>query len=147
VCKDLSIYYSLWINDLQDADKYIAEWEQRENAEKSHQTTNPVLYFQTKYLRALFFAKLGKKDQAIAIARDLKPSPLISVYAELGMAHEVVQLLQEKIKTNKLYFVSNYYQMQYGPFYERIRNDPEFQKLLRQQKPVYDELVRKYRIK
>ena len=117
-CKVCFAYHLLWINDLQNADRHIAELEQRINPEKSPQTTIPRFYDNVKFPRALYFAKLGRKDQALSIAENA------GVYAELGMAHEAVQSLQEYIKTDK-YSVS-YEALSGAPHYERIRNDPEF---------------------
>lgn len=63
-CKEGLAEYALWINDFQNADKYIAEMEQRFNVERSAYASG---YQWGKSLRALYFAKLGKKDQALAL--------------------------------------------------------------------------------
>ena len=147
-CKVFLAYDLLWINDLQNIDKHLTDLELRINTEKLPRTTMPAIYLQTRAQRAICFAKLGKKDQALANTKNLWRIPKLQTYAELEMAHEVVQSIKEKLNVNKEYNASlNYYDLSQSPFFECIRNDPEFQNLIAQQKPNYDKAIRKYRIK
>lgn len=64
------------------------------------------------------------------------------------MVHEVIRIVQNELKKDKTEAMPySYYELSHSPLFEHIRNEPEFQQLLREQKPVYDEIVRKYRIK
>jgi len=139
-------YYFLWINDLQNADKYLTELEQRISAEKTPQERWTYWNDAAKTLRAIYRARLGKEDQALSIAKSLPIYFTIWIYAELGMAHEAVQMLQKSLKTSTYDSYPNYEFLSQSSFYENIRNHPEFQQLLRQQKIIYDEMIRKYRI-
>ena len=51
----------------------------------------PAVYLWTNAIRAMYFAKLGKKDQSLAYTKNLWGIPRLWAYAELGMAQEVVQ--------------------------------------------------------
>jgi len=139
-CKLMFARYLLWINDLHTADKYIAELEQAELEQNS--ITLPGTQIAIKGLRAIYYAKLGKKEQALVLFPN---GP--GIYAELGMAHEAVPLILESLKSSMYGSFPSYEILLHSPFYEHIRNAPEFQHLLAQQKPISDEMIRKYRIK
>jgi len=138
-CKIWLAAYFVIINDFKNADKHLTEFEKQIYAEKSPQTAMPVLNYWTKYLRAAYFAKLGYKDQALALSKEAW------IYAELGMVREAIHVLQEEFKKDK--YATSYEMLLLTPAFDPIRNNPEFQKLLAQQKPLYDEMIRKYRIK
>ena len=145
----LFAFHLLWINDLQNADKKITELELHISKEKLPQITIPIIYGGTKALRAEYFSRLGRKDLALSIAKSLDSKDIAHfarvIYADMGMAHEAVQIMREYLKTDQYYY--SYYELLHSVFYERIRNDPEFQHLLIERKPIYDDMVRKYRIK
>ena len=77
--------------------------EQSMKTDKSMQKFRPFLFYGPKWQLAIYYAKIGKKDKALAIAKEfeapeipevIRISSVGAIYAELEMAHEAVPLLR-----------------------------------------------------
>jgi serine/threonine protein kinase/tetratricopeptide (TPR) repeat protein len=91
-----------------------------------------------KKYRALLWAVKGEKDKALALWKDS------DVYSLLGMKDESFQELNLEIRKT----VSNphifYQNLIHNPFYDSLRGDPRFQKLVEREKKLYDEAASRY---
>jgi len=99
----------------------------------------------------MIYAAHGERDKALVIIEDLNPYRftylLSSVYSALGMrdkAIEVIETGREKgfyeIKTylySYPYLISNH-------FFDRLRSDPHFQRIVEQEKKRYEEKIKEY---
>ena len=92
------------------------------------------------YTKALLLAAEGKKDEALALCGNSE------VYALLGMAPEAVEALGREIRGTARIPCIYYLDLVHNPFYDKIRGDAAFQRLVRREKSLYDEYVAKYGI-
>ncbi len=104
-----------------------------------------------QYTRSMLYALQGNRDKALGIIEDLNPYRftylLSSVYSALGMedkAIEVIEMGRERgfheIKTylySYPYLVSNH-------FFDSIRSDPHFERIVEQEKKRYEEKIKEY---
>ncbi len=104
-----------------------------------------------QYVRAYRFAVGGDKEKALAIVRDLDPyefTALIApVYSILGMKDKAIENIQDVIK-NGFFKVKTYpytyYSLIKNRFFDRLRDDPRFQKIVKEEKQKYQERLKKY---
>ncbi len=104
------------------------------------------------YTRAWLFAIQGKREESLKIIKKIdKPvyfSNLLSnVYSILGMKEEAIQNIElaiekglEKIKT----YPFHYRYLVKNPFYDSLRDDPRFQRIVKKQEEWYRENLRKF---
>jgi serine/threonine protein kinase/tetratricopeptide (TPR) repeat protein len=85
--------------------------------------------------RALLYASRGAKEEALRLERSAP------VLAMLGEKREAMKIL-EGYATPK--GPCRYLDLLHNSFYDKLRDDPQFQALLAQQKELYDEYLRKY---
>ncbi|RMD91680.1 MAG: hypothetical protein D6813_07210, partial [Calditrichaeota bacterium] len=92
-----------------------------------------------KLVRALYYARLGEKEKALALSR------WPGVLATLGMKEEAIAAIEEGIqnKRNGLDFL-RYLPLRHLPFYDNLRDDPRFQEILAHQKADYEGWLKKY---
>jgi serine/threonine protein kinase/Tfp pilus assembly protein PilF len=88
-------------------------------------------------LRALYWAARGDRERAL----QSMPEPKATVYAMLGMKEEALALMEREITAGKPYF---YLDLLHSPLYDKLRAEPRFQAILRQQLAVHEERMRKY---
>jgi hypothetical protein len=86
----------------------------------------------------MLWAVKGEKDKALAIWKDS------DVYSLLGMKDEAFQELDKEIRKTVLYPYIFYQNLIHNPFYDSLRGDPRFQKLVEREKKLYDDAARKY---
>ena len=99
--------------------------------------TTPAVDWVRKH-RALLFAVKGEKEKALALYKNSE------VCALLGMKDEAFQELDKEIR-GSVFSPHIYYQnLLHNPFYDNLRGDPRFQKLVGREKKLYDEAARKY---
>jgi TolB-like protein/Tfp pilus assembly protein PilF len=104
------------------------------------------------YTRAWLFAIRGKREESLKIIKKIdKPvyfsSLLSNVYSILGMKEEAVQNIElaiekglEKVKTHPYH----YRYLMKNPFYDNLRDDPRFQRIIEKQEKWYRENLRKF---
>jgi eukaryotic-like serine/threonine-protein kinase len=85
--------------------------------------------------KAELYAARGEKEKALELSR----SP--TVYSLLGMKDEAIDLMQKSISEGAFY---PYLSLINNPYYDNLRNDPRFKKIVTQAKKTHDEFERKY---
>ncbi len=103
-----------------------------ERAEKATPTQSLV-----QDLRPLYWAARGDRKQAM----QNMPEPRATVYAMLDMKEEALALMEKEIAAGKPYL---YLDLLHSPLYDKLRAEPRFQTILRQQQLVHEERMRKY---
>ncbi len=88
-------------------------------------------------VRALYWAAHGNRERAM----QNMPEPRATVYAMLGMKEEALALMEREIAVGKPYL---YLDLLHDPLYDKLRTEPRFQAILRQQQLVHEERMRKY---
>jgi len=91
-----------------------------------------------KKARATLLAARGEKDKALALYRNSE------IYAQLGMKGEAFGGLDKEIRGSVLYPYIFYQDLLHNPFYDKLRGDLRFQKLVDREKRLYDEAVVKF---
>ena len=92
-----------------------------------------------KFVRALYFARLGEKEKALALSR------WPGVLATLGMKKEALQAIADGIENKRNgYQFLRYLPLRHLPFYDNLRDEPEFQRLLDMQQREYEKWLQKY---
>jgi adenylate cyclase len=86
--------------------------------------------------KALLLAAQGEKEKALALTRG---SSLVC--SLLGMKDEAIQIMQKSIDKGGSY---PYLRLVNNPFYNNLRDDPRFKKIVAQSKEKYEEFLRKY---
>jgi serine/threonine protein kinase/Tfp pilus assembly protein PilF len=88
-------------------------------------------------VRALYWAARGDRKRAL----QSMPEPKTTVYAMLGMKEEALALMEREIAAGKIYL---YLDLLHSPLYDKLREEPRFRTILRQQQLVHEERMRKY---
>jgi non-specific serine/threonine protein kinase len=92
-----------------------------------------------KYYRAYLLAARGERDRALALAQDE------IVYCLLGMKEEAIRSIEKQAaephRRTRAYL---YLWLTTDPATAPIRDDPRFQRIVAEQKKVYDEMLAKY---
>jgi len=89
------------------------------------------------YYQGLLFAARGEKEKALAIYKQ----PDSDIFALLGMKEKAIKCIIEYTKERKS---SQYLDLINNPFYENLRDDPRFHKIVKKEKQKYEVLVKKY---
>jgi hypothetical protein len=88
--------------------------------------------------RALLLAVRGEKDKALASYGSSE------VYALLGMKDEAFAALGQEIRGSVFEPYIYYQDLVHVTFYDGLRGDPRFEKLVAREKKLYDAAMRKY---
>jgi len=123
-------YISLLVqmNDLERVEELIHDME------KSHPD-----YGGLPYCKALLYAARGEKEEALALYRNS------AILAMLDMKDEALDALQSEIRgTIKTPYIL-YRDLLTNPFYNNLRDDNRFKKILAREHKLYDEVVTQYR--
>jgi serine/threonine-protein kinase len=123
--------------------KYIAlnimmkRYDKAEELVARGEKTTPDAGWVKKYRAALQAVK-GERDKALALWKDL------DIFALLGMKNEAFRELDKEIRGSSLSPYIYYQDLLHNPFYDKLRDDPRFQKLVDREKKLYDEAVAKF---
>lgn len=90
-----------------------------------------------KRSKALLYALQGNKEKALAI--EYKSD---EIYSILGMKEQAINMLQKYLNKNPLNYA--YIYLLNCPFYDNLRNDPRFQKIMEKAKMLHEERLKKY---
>jgi serine/threonine protein kinase/tetratricopeptide (TPR) repeat protein len=121
---------------------YLAEnLERRQKLDGAEKLLNELESIDPKFrpsarYKAVLNAARGKKDEALELSRD---SPW--VYSVLGMRDEAIDIMQKTISEGNIY---PYLSLIHNPFYDKLRGDPRFEKIVAQAKKTYEERLKKY---
>jgi len=103
------------------------------------------------FYRSLLYADYGEREKALEPLRGGPPPDafylVTQIYCALGMKEEALQSIQAGIETGLESIQTYLYPYQYlisNPYYDLLRQEPEFQEIVRAQKQIYDHLVEMY---
>ena len=136
----LRLYYArqlIWMGRYDEAESEIAKVEQKEPDNSD-----------IRYTRALIFSAKGEGEKALAIIEGIDPyyySYLISsVYAILEMKDEATKNIEGAIERGfheiQTYMYSYPFLINHS-FYDSIRSDPSFQRIVQQEKEKYESKI------
>ncbi len=94
----------------------------------------------TKKTRALLYAALGKKDEALELLKDNGLNTKynkMAVYCLLGLKDEAIKLIDNEPW-------ADYLVMLHHPYFEILRDTDEFKAALQKAKKIYEENLKKY---
>ncbi len=108
-----------------------------EELSASTETSHPD-YSLLPYSKALLLAAKGKKEEALALHKNSE------VYALLSMKDEAIEHLNREIRGEVSVPYAYYYFLLNNPFYDNLRSDPRFKKIVKREKKLYDSELKKY---
>jgi serine/threonine protein kinase/Tfp pilus assembly protein PilF len=115
----------------------MKRYEKAEELVQRGEKTTPDAEWVRKY-RALLLAIRGEGDKALALYKNSE------VYALLGMNDEALRALAEEIRGTVFNPYLYYQDLVHNPFYDKLRGDPRFGKLVEREKKLYDQDLKKY---
>ncbi len=115
----------------------MKRYEKAEELVRRGEKTTPDAEWVRQY-RALLLAIRGERDKALALYKNSE------VYALLGMNDEALRALAEEIRGTVFNPYLYYQNLVHNPFYDRLRGDPRFGKLVDREKKLYDRDLKKY---
>jgi len=95
--------------------------------------------FDLGWCRALYYASRGQKDLALSTQKNA------AVFALLGKKKDAIARMQDELKT--IWWRYSYPALVNLPLYDNLRDEPEFQSLVENQKSLYEQNRQKYAIK
>ncbi|MBA7658737.1 Serine/threonine-protein kinase PknD [subsurface metagenome] len=102
--------------------------------EKSHPD-----YSLLPYSKALLLAARGEdKEEVLALYKNSE------IYALLSMKDEAIEHLNREIRGEVTVPYAYYYFLLNNPFYDNLRSDPRFKKIVKREKKFYDAELKKY---
>jgi len=113
--------------DIEKAEEYLNK------AEK----VNPG-YPGIQVYKSLILALRENKKHALAIRKNGV------IYALLGMREDAIKYIQDVIKKGNEHFQYSYLPLTHSTFYDSLRDDPRFAKIINKQKKKYEERLQKY---
>ncbi len=101
---------------------------------------------------ALLLAATGKREQALALIQELEQSwsnmpEVTCALALLGMNEEAVKRIREGSKEQfekQHWYPYSFLFLEHNPFYDSLREEPDFQLILRRERDVYQERLKKF---
>lgn len=114
-------------------EKFDAVEELIARTEKSHPE-----YSLLPYCKALLLAARGEKEEALALHRNSE------IYALLNMKDEALEHLDKEIRGEVRVPHVYYYFLLSNPFYDNLRGDSRFKKIVKREKKLYEQHLKKY---
>ncbi len=109
-------------------------------------------YPRLPFYRSLLYADKGEREKALEPLRDDPPPEAIyfvtQIYCALEMKEEALKIIQKGIETGLESIQTYLFPYQYlimNPYFDLLRQEPEFQEIVQEQKQIYDHMVEKYR--
>jgi len=140
----LRLFYARLLIMMQEFEKAEEVVEQVENRDPKN---NDI-----PYTRAWLFAIRGETEKSLEVINKIKQpvyfsSLLSNVYSILGMKDEAIQNIEYAIAKGLEKTKSYPYHYRYltkNPFYDSLRNDPRFQKIVKAQEERYKDNLKKF---
>jgi serine/threonine-protein kinase len=125
-------------------EKYNQAEESLEREEKINPGSSGVLY-----TRALLHARKGEREQALALIEDPSVYSYAAVYSLLGMKDEAINAIKSTLLKREGIEGSTvdpllYLTLTTNPFFENLRDDSRFKEIVKEQKKIYEERLKKY---
>jgi serine/threonine protein kinase/Tfp pilus assembly protein PilF len=123
---------------------YIEADELLNNAEEINPKDPGIMYF-----RALYHARKGERDKALAFIELPSNYTYAAVYSLIGEKDKAIKAIEKAIsirkeKEHKSLEPFYYLPLMTYPFFDNLRDDPRFKKILNEQKSLYEERLQKY---
>ena len=115
----------------------MKRYEKADELVRRGEKTTPDAEWVRKH-RALLLAIGGERDKALALYKNSE------VYALLGMRDEALAELEKEIRGSVFNPYLYYQDLVHNPFYDKLRGDPRFGKLVEREKTLYDAAEKKY---
>ena len=98
-------------------------------------------YFSTYdvYYRAIIFAALGDEKKALETTTSVP-----EVFSILGNEKKAIDLLKKYVDSEAYYSHYSYLNLLHNPFYNKLRNEPNFIEILKEQRLKYEKKCEKY---
>jgi serine/threonine-protein kinase len=90
------------------------------------------------YCKALLFAAKGEKEKALALYQNSE------IYSLLGMKDEAIQHLGLEIRGNVRFPHTHYQYLLNNPLLDNLRKDSRFKRIVKREKKLYEEDLKKY---
>jgi tetratricopeptide (TPR) repeat protein len=90
------------------------------------------------YCKALLHAAKGEKEKALALYQNSE------VYSLLGMPDEAIQHLEKEIRGTIRFPHIQYKHLLNNPLFDNLRKDSRFKKIVKREKELYEEDLKKY---
>ena len=140
----MRLFYARLLIMLQEFDKAEEIVDQVESLEPKN--------IDIPYTRAWLFAIQGEREKSLEVINKIEEpvyfSTLLSnVYAILGMKDEAIQNIEDAIAQGMEKTKSYFYHYRYlikNPFYDSLRDDPRFQRIINKQEERYRENSKKF---
>jgi len=91
-------------------------------------------------LKSVMYALTGDREKAF----EKYPEGNFYIFVSLKMVDETIDLLSRQIDRHKKSEYSTYLWLSNSPIYDFLRSDPRFQKILKEEKKIYEENLEKY---
>ena len=121
------IALNIKMNRLSAVDELIAR------TEKSHPD-----YSLLPYCKALLLATKGQKEEALALYENSE------IYALLNMKDEALAHLDKEIRGEVRIPYAYYFYLLNNPFYDNLRDDSRFKRIVKRERKLYDAELKKY---
>jgi tetratricopeptide (TPR) repeat protein len=95
-------------------------------------------YSSVRFYKSLLFASKGEKDKALSLRKNA------AIYSLLGMKDEAIKDIAEETQKDYEHFQYTYLPLMNNHFYDNLRDDPRFQKILKAQKKRYEDRLKKF---
>jgi TolB-like protein/Tfp pilus assembly protein PilF len=94
-------------------------------------------YSNISYYKSLLYASRDEKEKALAIYKQ----PDSYIYSLLGMKGKAINRLIKYTNKSK---TPQYLDLKYNPFFDNLRDDPRFHKIVKKERKKYEDLIKKY---
>ena len=128
-------YLLIMKKEFDKAEKILEEAEQMDPDSTEINYDDRLRLQDIPYYKALLFAARGEKEKALALSKDKY------VYALLGMKDEAIRIMEDMVNKGVKFL---YLVLLNDRFYDNLRNDPRFEKIVQDTKVRYEEDVKNY---
>ena len=128
-------YLLIMKKEFDKAEKILEEAEQMDPDSTEINYDDRLRLQDIPYYKALLFAARGEKEKALALSKDKY------VYALLGMKDEAIRIMEDMVNKGVKFL---YLVLLNDRFYDNLRNDPRFEKIVQDAKVRYEEDVKNY---
>jgi len=98
--------------------------------------------------RAVYLAAIGEREEALALSKEGGDQRIVPVvFSLLGMKKEAIDAIEERLRMKRAWhFWTSYLALANHPFYDNLRGEPRFEKMLERLEAEYERKLVKYRL-